>query len=187
MVTIILAHPWHGSFNKAIMDTITEKYDCDNIPYEIIDLHKDEFNPVVSEEELSVYSQGKYIDPIVGKYQDIIKASSELIYIFPMWWSGMPAILKGFFDKVLLKDFAFNYENGWTPLLDIKKTTIITTSDQPTENIKKNCGDPIEANLIPSSLYAVGMNNATWLNCDRVAKESDEYRKDFLKKVEAHI
>jgi len=187
MVTIILAHPWHGSFNKAIMDTITAKYDSENIPYEVIDLHKDEFNPVYSEDELSLYSTGKYIDPLIGRYQGIIKESNKLIFIFPIWWSGMPAILKGFFDKVLLKDFAFNYNNGWTPLLSIDKTLIITTSDQTAESIKTNCGDPIESNLIPAALNAVGMNDVTWLNCGKVSKESDEYRKDFLKEVESHV
>jgi len=187
MVTIILAHPWHGSFNKAIMDTITEKYDRDNKPYEVIDLHKDDFNPVFSEQELSVYSEGKYIDELIGRYQYMIKESDELIFIFPIWWAGMPAILKGFFDKVLLKDFAFNYENGWTPLLKINKTTIITTSDQPTASIISNCGNPIEANLIPASLNGVGITNVVWLNCERVSKESDEYRKKFLKEVESKV
>ncbi|NDW19843.1 flavodoxin family protein [Dysgonomonas sp. 216] len=187
MVTIILAHPWHGSFNKAIMDTIISKYEKENTPYQTIDLHKDNFNPVYSEEELSLYSQGGFIDPIVGRYQELIKKSDELIFIFPIWWSGMPAILKGFFDKVLLKDFAFNYENGWTPLLSIDKTTIITTADQTTESIINNCGNPIEGCLIPAALNGVGIKNATWINCGQVVKGSDEHRKDFLKKVESIV
>ena len=110
MVTIVFAHPWHGSFNKAILDAIIDEYDNNNVAYEVLDLHKDNFNPVFTEDELSVYNKGKVLDPLILRYQQVIKKSDKMIFIFPNWWNTMPAILKGFFDKVLLKDFAFNYE-----------------------------------------------------------------------------
>ena len=49
MVTIVFAHPWHGSFNKAILDAIIDEYDNNNVAYEVLDLHKDNFR---SEERL---------------------------------------------------------------------------------------------------------------------------------------
>lgn len=183
MITIVLAHPWHGSFNKAILDTVVNTLIAQNQPYQVIDLNKDGFNPVMTEQELALYSQGGYLDPLVGKYQEIIKKSDEMVFIFPIWWSTAPAILRGFFDKVLLKDFAFNYENGWTPLLKIKRTTVITTSDSPTEHFSLS----IEKDFIPSMLYSVGINNATWLNCDKTSKGTDEHRKQFLEKIKLHF
>lgn len=63
-------------------------------------MNKDRFNPVMTEEELSLYSQGKSIDSLVEKYQEILKNTDELILVFPIWWMSMPAILKGFFEKV---------------------------------------------------------------------------------------
>lgn len=183
MTTIILAHPWHGSFNKAILDTITFKYDSDNIPYEVLDLHKDNFNPVTSEAELALYNAGKALDPLVIKYQEIVKKTDHIVFIFPIWWGTMPAILKGFFDKVLLKDLAFNYENGWTPLLKINKATVITTSDNVTtafENSIMNC-------FIPQMLEGVGINNAKWFNCERVGHGSDDHRKQFLKTIQEQV
>ena len=73
MKTIIFSHPWNGSFNKAILDKVVEKLDETKEKYTIIDLNKDKFNPVMTEEELSLYSQGKSIDPLVEKYQEILK------------------------------------------------------------------------------------------------------------------
>ena len=73
MKTIVFAHPWNGSFNKAILDKVVEKLDETKQKYTIIDLNKDKFNPVMTEEELSLYSQGKSIDPLVEKYQEILK------------------------------------------------------------------------------------------------------------------
>lgn len=183
MVTIVLSHPWHGSFNKAILDTVTNKFDKENKPYTVIDLNKDNFNPVFTEQELALYSRGQYADPLVGKYQEIINKSDEIIFIYPIWWGTIPAILKGFFDKVLLVNFAYNYNNGWTPLLKINKSTVITTSESPTENFRNS----IEGNFIPSMLYSVGMNNATWINCEQTANGTDEMRKAFLKKVEETV
>ncbi len=185
MITIILAHPWHGSFCKAILDTITKKLDTDNKAYQAVDLHKDNFNPVLTESELALYSKGQFSDPLVGKYQNMLKDSDEVIFIYPIWWMNMPAILKGFFDKVLLYGFAYNYEGGWNPLLNIKKTVVITTSEQATNNFEAS-GDPVN-DIIKNCMYSVGINNATWLNCDHITSGSDEHRKGFLKKVEDHI
>ena len=183
MVTIIFSHPWHGSYNKAILDTITAKFDENSTPYQVIDLPKDGFNPCFTEEALSLYNQGKSADPLVEKYQQMIKASSEMIFIFPIWWNTMPAVLKGFFDKVLLVNFSHNYQNGWTPLLKIEKTTVITTSESPTEHFRTS----IEQCFIKEMLYAVGINNATWLNCEQVGFGTDEMRKAFLAKIAEQV
>lgn len=183
MVTIILAHPWHGSFNKAILDAITAKYDTVNKPYKVIDLNKDNFNPVMTEAELALYSQGKAQDPLVSSYQEVLKICTEIVFIFPIWWGTMPAVLKGFFDKVLLKDMAFNYQNGWTPLLNINKSTIITTSESDTDAFKISIIDTV----IPNMLSSVGINNTVWLNCDRVTSAVNDQRKAFLEKVKNEI
>lgn len=88
--TIILAHPWHGSFNKSIMDTVILSYQQKNKEYQIIDLNKDNFDPVLRESELALYANGGYKDEIVEKYQTILKESEELVFIFPIWWYALP-------------------------------------------------------------------------------------------------
>lgn len=179
MVTIVFAHPWHGSFNKVILDTVVKNLSDKNKDYQIIDLHKDKFNPVYEEEELALYSKGQFKDEIIGKYQSMIKNSDEIVFIFPIWWSDMPGILKGFFDKVFLKDFAFNYEGGWNPLLNIEKTTVITTSEQDTENLVNFSGDRING-LVKTILPSVGMKNGVWLNCEQTTHGTQEHRVEFL-------
>lgn len=186
MVTIIFTHPWHGSFNKAILDAITQKYTDDNIPYQVIDLCKDKFNAVMTEEDLIGYSKGIFHDPLVGQYQTMLKETSKLIILHPIWWNSAPAILQGFFDKVFLKDFSHNYENGWTPLLtNIKEALLITTSEQPTENIIKS-GDNINA-LTKTTLAPVGVGAVKWLNCERVTGGGDKNRLEFLNKVKDFV
>lgn len=183
MITIILDHPWHGSFNKAILDTLVEKYKSENKEYQIIDLHKDGFNATYSEEELSHYNTGYTKDKLILKYQEIIKKTTEIIFIFPIWWGTMPAMTKGFLDKVMLLNFAFNYEKGWNPLLKINKGAIITTSQSPTILFKEN----IENGVIKMMLGGIGITNVKWYNCDRVTSSPREEKTKFLEMIKEKI
>lgn len=184
MITILFTHPWHGSFNKAILDTVVAKLEKQNKKYQIIDLPKDNFNPVMLEADLKLYSAGKAADPLVEKYQKMLKESEEVIFIYPIWWGMMPADLKGFFDKILLVNFSHNYENGWTPLLtNIKRTLVLTTSQSPTAKYNNF----VEEVFIKGMLYPVGFQNGTWLNCEGTSHGSKEDREAFLKKVEEAV
>ena len=82
MKTVIFSHPWDGSFNRAILDKVVENLEKTKEKYTIIDLNKDGFNPVMTEKDLELYSQGKSADPLVLKYQEILKNTDELILIF---------------------------------------------------------------------------------------------------------
>ena len=56
----------------------------------------------LSREELKVYFKGGIVDPMVKRYQDMLLKAEHLIMIFPIWWSDVPAMLKGWIDKVML-------------------------------------------------------------------------------------
>ncbi|MCK8638773.1 NAD(P)H-dependent oxidoreductase [Fructobacillus fructosus] len=68
-------------------------------------------------------------DPYTAKYRDVVKKADFLIFIYPIWWSSMPAILKGLIDRVFVQGYAYRY-NGVIPvaLLKNKKAWIITTN-----------------------------------------------------------
>ncbi|MDD3207412.1 MAG: NAD(P)H-dependent oxidoreductase [Bacilli bacterium] len=183
--TIILAHPWHGSFNKAILDVVAKALTDREKPYQIIDLNKDGFNPVMTEKELSLFSKGSFSDPLVGNYQKMLLDTDELVVIFPIWWGDSPAILKGFIDKVMLKGFA--YDHGATGLVGklthIKKAYVITTSETPTFVYKEHLGNPIDNVFLKIVLEGVGVKNNVWINKDTVLSSGQESRVDFLKQI----
>ncbi|MBU3109639.1 NAD(P)H-dependent oxidoreductase [Clostridium gasigenes] len=183
--TIILAHPWHGSFNKAIMDTTVEQFKKMKKEYQIIDLNKENFDPVLREEELSLYSKGEFKDDLVKKYQMMLKNSDELVFIFPIWWFDLPAILKGFIDKVMLKNYAYiEGKYGLKGLLtNIKVTTVITTSEVPTWYLKYLVGNPIKRSFIQGTLKGIGIKNVKWLNSSYTTSGTDKRKKSFLNKV----
>lgn len=185
VTTIILAHPWHGSFNKSIMDALVEGLQMKNKKYEIIDLNADNFNPVMTQEDLALFSKGQSTDPLVEKYQNILRDTEQLIFIFPLWWFDVPAILKGFFDKVMLKDFAYVETTTGLKgqLVHIKKTTVITTSNSPKWYIQTLAGNPIRNLLINTNLKGMGIKNVSWVHCGDTKKDAQDKRIKFLDKV----
>jgi len=183
--TIIFAHPWHGSFNKAILDAVTRELDKQEKPYHVIDLNKDGFNPVMQESELALYSKGQSADPLVLKYQAVLQETDELIFIFPIWWYNIPAILKGFIDKVMLKGFGYaETSTGLKGMLThITRTTIFTTSEAPTIYVNLFKGNPINGVFIKGALKGVGLRNIRWYNNGLTTTGSREKKVKYLAKV----
>ena len=192
MTTVIFAHPWHGSFNKAILDTVTEELQNKQVSYQVIDLNKDGFNPVMTEHDLALFAKGESLDPLVSKYQNMLKDTDRIIFIFPLWWSDVPAILKGFFDKVMLKSFAYTTTNKGLigNLTHIQSAKVIVTGQAPKWHIKYFRGNPIQKTFIGVTLKNIGIKNAKWLYCSNSSNPSPgaaEKRKKFLQKIKLDL
>lgn len=183
MKTIIYTHPNAGSFNHEILNTLSNYFSRNDEEFEVIDLYGDNFNPILSAEELEDYSQGQTCDELVKKYQRRINNSDELIFIFPIWWHNMPAMLKGFLDRVMLSGFAYDESDGWKGLLThIKRVTVVTTSTTTKDYLVEKCGDPIQSVFINRTLLDIGLNpdTATWIHFGQVNVVTDEMRQKFL-------
>ena len=71
-------------------------------------------------------------DPVHA--QELIKWADHLVFVYPLWWATMPALLKGFLDRTLLPDFAFKYRPNspfWDKDLTGKTARMIITMDAP--------------------------------------------------------
>lgn len=129
---IIYAHPSHDSHSGYMLKQITKKLREKNESFEIIDLYALNYDPVLRNEEL-YSSNRKEISEQNQEFQSKIKEAKKLIFIYPTWWQNMPAILKGFLDRVFSSGFAFRYQNGLPiPLLTGKKAAAFSPSAGPT-------------------------------------------------------
>lgn len=186
MTTIVFAHPWHGSFNKAVLDTIVQRLQEKGEEVQVLDLNKDGFDPVMSEKELSVYQRGEILNPLVKEYCKVLDKTSRLIFVFPVWWYDMPAILRGFFDKVMLEGSAFHGDSeGMHPLREISSSYIFTTSFCSTQQLVKDFGDPIQGTIMGATFPALGFRNPVWKNLGEVESSTPEQRERFLQQVAA--
>jgi len=137
---IVIAHPNADSFNHAIKEHIKAALEEHNHWVKVRDLYALEFDPVLSKEELNRYnSQEGEIPPDVKAEQEEILWADQLIFIYPTWWWSMPALMKGYFDRVFLPGFAFKVEeNGIVGLLEGKKAWIIQTTGSDQAYIEEN-------------------------------------------------
>lgn len=183
-VTVIYAHPYTGSFDHAILESVTAELSAKNSEYEVIDLYQDNFDPVYSNEELRLFSSGIAVDPKVKAYQEKLKSSNVLIFIFPVWWYGLPAIVKGFIDKAMLNNFAYVDTNtGIKGLLSLDKCLTITTSKSPTWYLKYFGGNNIQKVFLNLTLKGVGVKQTKWVNFGSIKQSNAQTRKDFLQKI----
>jgi len=157
---IVGSHPYSESFIGSLTQQISEALKGKNENVIHIDLLNDGFNPVMNEEDLKLWREGKYKDELVGKYKTEIEKADVLILPFPIWWGTEPAVLKGFFDKVFLPNFAFEYgEKGELVGLFIgKRAIVITTMEVSVEFFNETLNNPIDGALLKNTLNACGID-----------------------------
>lgn len=181
-----LRPPYEKSFNHAILQTVIAALQSKGKAHALIDLHADNFDPVFRKEELALYGKGETIDPLVEKYWQLLREADELIIICPVWWSSLPAMTKGFFDKVMKVNFA--YEPGATGpkglLTHIQRATLITTSTTPNFALKLFLGSPIKRVFVKLVLKQIGIARREWLNFGNITHSKAEQREAFLQQVQ---
>ena len=82
----------------------------------------------------AAYKQIQPLEPDLARAWVLMKDSQHFVFVFPIWWGGMPALLKGFFDRILLPGKAFKYRPGTNRcdgLLAGRSAEVITTMDTP--------------------------------------------------------
>ena len=111
-VLVLFAHPLDDSFHGTLHRTAVATLRASGHEVDDCDLYAENFNPVLSADERRHYHDlGRNRDP-VASYVARVMAAEALVLCFPTWCFGPPAILKGFFDRVLMPGVSFNLENG---------------------------------------------------------------------------
>lgn len=132
-IAAILCHPEGlkgGSLNSSIYKKLNQNLQSHTLT--LIDLYSDNFDPVLHSDEII---RKISFDDTVLKYQKIIEESDYIFFIYPEWWGSLPALLKGWIDRVLIPGFAYDYtgnvkeEMKHHPLLKGKRASVIITSN----------------------------------------------------------
>lgn len=124
---IIYAHPNESSLNNHLLKNLIDSLQKEQQVIEIRDLYKIQFNPVLSFADMEGQRMGK-VDAAVKQEQEYISWADHIVFIYPIWWTGMPAIMKGYIDRVFSYGFAYRYDQGVQKgLLTGKMATIINT------------------------------------------------------------
>lgn len=128
---VVYAHPNPKSFNHAIKEAVVEELSIAGKETSVRDLYALDFNPVLKGEDFIALQKGTVLDD-VKEEQKYISSSDIIVFVSPLWWTGLPAILKGYIDRVFSIGFAYAItETGVSGLLKDKKAVMITTTGTP--------------------------------------------------------
>lgn len=124
-ILVVHAHPEPMSFTTAMKDRAVSALQRAGHEVEVSDLYAEGFNPVAGRHDFRTVADGErfhyqaeqaeaaahdgFADDL-QREQARVAAADGFVFVFPIWWGGVPAILKGWFDRVLAYGFA--YEDG---------------------------------------------------------------------------
>jgi putative NADPH-quinone reductase len=129
-IVILLGHPDRDSLCGALAERYQHAALAAGHPVQLFALGEIDFDPILRHG----YRQIQPLEPGLERINAAIAGCEHLVLVYPTWWGGMPALLKGFFDRAFLPGVAFRYRADsvwWDRLLAGRSARVITTLDTP--------------------------------------------------------
>ncbi len=129
---ILYAHPNPKSFCHAIKETLEEELKNAGVEFQTRDLYALGFDPVLKGQDFAALQKGTPL-PDIQKEQTLIRDSQLIAVVHPVWWFGLPAILKGYIERVFSFGFAYRFtaQGELEGLLAGRKAAIFSTTGGP--------------------------------------------------------
>lgn len=129
-VLLVYCHPRSDSFSAALRDAAKTALESAGHTLEVCDLYGERFAPVMTAEQ-----RGSYFDETancrdVEEHVAALRRAEALLLVYPTWWFGPPAMLKGWIDRVWLPGVAFRFGGPGVlrPLLtNLRRIGVVTT------------------------------------------------------------
>jgi NAD(P)H dehydrogenase (quinone) len=149
---VVYCHPTGESFVASILAELAERLRRDGHAVRILDLYGEGFDPVLGPEAWRAHRQGvSHPAPDLAAHIAALREAEGLVLVYPAWWYGLPAMLKGWFDRVWQPGVAFTLENGVFQLHSLprlRRLAAITTYGSPRIFIELFVGDPARRQLL---------------------------------------
>lgn len=182
-ILIINGHPDAESYNFALANAYKKGALSAGAEVKEITIRDLQFNPNLQ----FGYRKRTELEPDLIKAQEKITWADHIVWVYPVWWGSVPAIMKGFLDRVLLPGFAFKKREGsvwWDKLLPGKTSRIICTLDQPAWFYSVINGSPSHKAMKRMTLKFVGVKKVKISTVGPLRLSKPEFREKWLQKVE---
>lgn len=186
---ILYAHPNPNSFNHAILETTVKTLESKGQEVKVRDLYALDFNAILKGSDFEGFQSGNTPQDI-KKEQEYISKADVITFIYPVWWTGLPAILKGYVDRVFSYGFAYQYgeDGNVIGLLKGKKGLIINTHGTPKEIYDANgMTDALKKTSDTGIFEFCGVEVTDHLLFGSVPVVDDETRKNMLSQIEGKL
>ncbi len=180
---IINGHPDGESYCAALSEAYRTGAEAAGVPIEVINIRDLHFDPNLR----YGYRERTELEPDLLRAQELITWADHLVWVYPVWWGSVPALMKGFLDRVLLPGFAFKKRANsvwWDKYLTGKTARLICTLDQPGWYYRWVYGRPSHNAMKKLTLQFVGINKVKVTTIGPIRHSTESFRQKWLGTVE---
>ena len=189
---VILAHPCADSYGTALAEAAVEGLRRGGAHVDLLNLYALNFAAVMSPEERRAYMGDAPIhDPMVREHAQLLMAAHTVVFVYPTWWSGPPAILKGWMERVMVSGVAFhidpNSQRIRRGLTGLRQVIGISTYGSPKTYVRA-INDNGRRIFTRSMRLAAGIKLRTsWLGLYAIDTATESDRIAFIEKVRREL
>ncbi|MFN7009005.1 MAG: NAD(P)H-dependent oxidoreductase [Allorhizobium sp.] len=187
---VVLAHPLPESFAASAAKTVVEALKSRGHEVDLLDLYAEDFDPRLTAAERAAYMEPGYQPTEVADIVQRLKAADGLVLVFPQWWFNLPAIMKGFIDRIFVPGVAFEHDKAGgriVPLMThIRTFWVVTSTGSPWWVVYLYMGNPVRR-ILKRGVAAFCAKGVSFrmLAIHDMDRATDDKRKGFLAKVRA--
>lgn len=186
---VVYCHPDPQSFNAAVRDRVLAGLAAGGHEARLLDLHAMGFDPVMSQPERAGYHTPGLNEEPVRAHLEALRWCEALVFVYPTWWYGPPAMLKGWLDRVWVPHATFGMPEPGKPiariLTNIRFIAAVSTLGSPWWWWKLGMGEPGRRILLRGlSMICAPRCRTMWLALHEMDSAGEEKRKSFLATVE---
>jgi len=187
---IVYAHPNHESLNYAFYNKVLDgvKSNDNKINVKTLDLYEENFNPVLIHNK-EKRRRDMATDVELNKHRAQLQWAEKIVFIYPIWWGRPPAMLLGYFDRIMASGFAYKdvegklYPEG---LLKNKEVICISTMKGPNNYIRLVLNNMHQTMMKKAVFGFVGIKKVKFFEFGSVEKKNGKQEK-YLSKVQKHF
>lgn len=179
----LYCHPLTDSFHAAVRAAALSSLTTKAHVVDLADLYHDDFQPALTARQREIYFESPQNEAGIGDYADRLRSAEALVVQFPTWCFGPPAMLKGFFDRVLIPGVAFDPQTSKPSLDNLKKIVGVVTYGQSWTAAMWMGEAPRKTVTRFLPWFTGGKAKAAYHALYRIDDSTDAERKAFIERV----
>ncbi|MFM7410478.1 MAG: NAD(P)H-dependent oxidoreductase [Actinomycetota bacterium] len=187
---LVHCHPIEGSFSSALRDVAERGLRTAGHDVTVLDLSAESFRCVMTRAEWEAYmARGDEVPGDIMRHVDAVRSAEMLVFTYPTWWSGLPAQLKGWLERVMLPGVAFTMEDDRIrpALTHLRRIVVISTYGSPWLYVKA-VNDNGRRTLTRALRAATGWRaQCRHVGLYAMDTSTDEQRRRFIARVERTV
>jgi putative NADPH-quinone reductase len=188
---VVYCHPDADSFTAAVCERVVTALRDSGNEVRMTDLYADGFEPALSLQEHIDYLAPSHRAAEISPYIDNLRWCDALVFVYPTWWSGQPAMLTGWLDRVLLRGVAWDMTDGGTTitakLTNVRRLVTITShgSSKFLNVVEGESGRRVIGRAVRALCHRFA--RTTWLAMYNIDRSTNADRLAFLDRVDRRI